>query len=132
MYEEHRKEAIKCQIEFHMDDAADQLTTQLHETIKQLASRPHSPNSSQITLIPRKPSDPKILKWKSSSDTDVLTLLRSDGNVERISRKDAYGLNAADLQDLLNLQLEKDEDDMNSLDFELQFKGQIREMLMRK
>ncbi|MFS7994270.1 hypothetical protein Hanom_Chr12g01103881 [Helianthus anomalus] len=103
-FEEIRKEGIRCQIVFQMDDAANQLSTQLAETIKQLASRPHSPNSSQITLVPRKPpSDPKIIKWKSSPDTHILTLLRSDGNVERITRKDAYGLNADDLQDHLNL-----------------------------
>ncbi|MFS7944428.1 hypothetical protein Hanom_Chr06g00512071 [Helianthus anomalus] len=122
-YEEYRKEAIKCQIECHMDDAANQLTAQLTETIKRLASRPHSPNSSQITLISRNPSDPKILKWLSSSDTHVLTLLISIADVERINMKDAYGLSACDLQDLLDLQLERDEDDMDSLDFELQFKG---------
>ncbi|MFS7917838.1 hypothetical protein Hanom_Chr03g00193871 [Helianthus anomalus] len=33
-YEEYGKEATKCQIEFHMDVAADQLTAQLHEAIK--------------------------------------------------------------------------------------------------
>ncbi|MFS7962552.1 hypothetical protein Hanom_Chr08g00728001 [Helianthus anomalus] len=116
----------------HLDDVANQLTAQLAKTIKRLASRPHSPNSSQITLVPRKPSDPKIPKWNSSSDTHVLTLLRSDGNFERIIRKDAYGLSADDLQELLNLQLERDEEDTYYLDFELQFKGQILEMLMRK
>ncbi|KAJ0898023.1 hypothetical protein HanRHA438_Chr08g0352131 [Helianthus annuus] len=131
-FEEYRKEAIKCQIEFHMDDAADQLTAQLTETIKRLASRPQSPNASLISLVPRKPFDPKILKWNSSSNTHILTLLRSNDDVERIKMKDAYGLNACDLQYLFKLQLERDdEENMISLDFELQFKGQIREMLIR-
>ncbi|KAJ0805569.1 hypothetical protein HanPI659440_Chr02g0079781 [Helianthus annuus] len=91
----------------------------------------HSPNSSSISLVPRKPTDPKILKWKSASDTHVLTLLRSNGSVEKLKMENAYGLDACDLQDLLNLNLERDINGMISLDFELQFKGQIREMLMR-
>ena len=61
-----------------------------------------------------------------------MTLIRSDGSVEEIKMDSAYNLNAYDLQDLLDLELERDdEEDMFSLDFELQFKGQIREMLMR-
>ncbi|MFS7987377.1 hypothetical protein Hanom_Chr11g01021811 [Helianthus anomalus] len=85
-YEEYRKAAIKYQIDYHTDAAANQLTAQLAETIKRLASRPHSQNSSQITLVPTKPFDSKILKWKSSSDTHVLNLIISDGNFERITR----------------------------------------------
>ena len=44
---------------------------------------------------------------------------------------DAHGLCADDLQTLLNLELERDAEDFFSLSFELQFKGQIRESLMR-
>ncbi|MFS8024560.1 hypothetical protein Hanom_Chr16g01464671 [Helianthus anomalus] len=129
---EHRKEAIKNQVQFGLDDASQQLVAQISETIKKLSSRPQSPNSSQIKLLPRKPSDPKILKCKYNKDTHVLTLIRSDVSVEKLSRKAAYGLNAGDLQDLLNLQLHRDEEDTDSLDFELQFKGQIWELLMRE
>ncbi|MFS7995170.1 hypothetical protein Hanom_Chr12g01114851 [Helianthus anomalus] len=131
-YAKHRKEAIRNQLQFGVDDVSHQLAAQIVVAIKQLASRPQSPKSSQINLILRKLSDQKILKWKSDKDTHVLTLLRSDGNVEKLSRKVAYGLNAGDLQDLLNLQLIRDEEDIDSLDFELQFKGQIRELLMGK
>ena len=107
-------------------------SSDLSESIANLVSRPQSPNSSSIILCPRKPTDPKIVKWKSCSNTQVLTLIRSNGSVEEIKMDSAYNLNAYDLQDLLDLQLERDdEEDMFSLDFELQFKGQIREMLMR-
>ena len=70
--------------------------------------------------------------WKSDKRTHELTLIKSDGSVEKISRENALGLNPVDLQDLFNLQLDRDEDDTDSLDFELQFKGQIWEMLMRE
>ena len=45
--------------------------------------------------------------------------------------EDVYELHKNDLEDLLNLELERDAEDLFSLDFELQFKGQIREKLMR-
>ena len=45
--------------------------------------------------------------------------------------EDAYGLTAEYFQELLCLELEKDVDDKESLNFELQFKGQIRDFLMR-
>ncbi|MFS7963187.1 hypothetical protein Hanom_Chr08g00735131 [Helianthus anomalus] len=115
-----------------MDPAADLLVAKIMETLTKLVSRPQSPNSSLISIVPRKPFYPKILKWKSSSHTHVLALLRSDGNVEKLKMEDAYGLDACYLLDLLNLDLEMDdEEDTISLDFELQFKGQIQEMLMR-
>ena len=44
---------------------------------------------------------------------------------------DAPGLSAEDLQTLLNLTLDRDAEDLFSLHFELQLKGQIRESLMR-
>ncbi|MFS7913833.1 hypothetical protein Hanom_Chr02g00146371 [Helianthus anomalus] len=95
-------------------------------------SRPSSPNSSQIKTLPRNPPDSKILKWKSDQMTHVLTLLKSSGEVKHITREDALGLSVADLQDLFELQLCRDEDDEDSLNFELQFEGQVREMLMRQ
>ncbi|MFS7954385.1 hypothetical protein Hanom_Chr07g00629651 [Helianthus anomalus] len=89
-------------------------------------SRHPSPNSSQIKSHLRNPLDSKILKWKSNKKIHVLTLLKSNGSVEHISREDALGLNAADLLDVLDLQLCRDEDDEYSLNFELQFKGKVR------
>ncbi|MFS7911463.1 hypothetical protein Hanom_Chr02g00118371 [Helianthus anomalus] len=128
----NRKEAIRNQLQFGLHDASQQLVAQVSEIIKKLASGSQSPKSSQIKLLLRKPSDLKILKWKSNKDTHVLTLIRSDGSVEKLSRKATYGLNAGDLQDLMNLQLHRDEEDIDSLDFKLQFKGQIRELLIRE
>ena len=61
-----------------------------------------------------------------------MTFLRSGGEVEKISRKQALGLSLEDLQDLLDLPLSRDDEDTDALDFELQFKGQIRELLMRQ
>ena len=48
-----------------------------------------------------------------------------------ISRKQALGLGVEDLQDLLELTLCRDDGDTSSQDFELQFKEQVRELLMR-
>ena len=129
---EIRKEAIRNQLRYGLDDASLQLQAQVAQALQKLANRPQSPNSSQIKLLPRNQSDPKILMWKSDKQTHELTLIKSDGSVEKISRENALGLNPVDLQDLFNLQLDRDEDDTDSLDFELQFKGQIREMLMRE
>ncbi|KAJ0532426.1 hypothetical protein HanIR_Chr09g0396681 [Helianthus annuus] len=128
---EIRKESIRNQLQYGLDDASLQLQAQVAQTLQTLASRPQSPNSSQTKLLPRNPLDPKILKWKSDKQTHELTLTKSDGSVEKILRENALGLNPVDLQDLFNLQLDRDEDDTDSLDFELQFKGQIRERLMR-
>ena len=77
-----------------------------------------------------KSSDSKILKWKVNKDTHELTLLRSDGEAQKLSMDDAYSLCADDLQTLLNLELERDVEDLFALDFELQFKGLIRESMM--
>ena len=49
-----------------------------------------------------------------------------------ISREQALGLSLEDLQDLLDLPLSRDDEDTDALNFELQFKGQIRELLMRQ
>ncbi|MFS7906082.1 hypothetical protein Hanom_Chr01g00055161 [Helianthus anomalus] len=122
---EFRKEAIKNQLQHGLNEASLQLQAQFAKTIQRLASIPLSPNSSQIKLLPGNPSDPKILMWKSDKDTHVLTLLRSNGSVEKLTRDDALGLNASDLQDLMKLQLQRDEDDTDSMDVELQFKGKI-------
>ncbi|MFS7906081.1 hypothetical protein Hanom_Chr01g00055151 [Helianthus anomalus] len=94
---EFRKEAIKNQLQYGLNEASLQLQAQFAETIQRLASIPLSPNSSQIKLPPGNPSDPKILKWKSDKDTHVLTLLRSNGSVEKLTKDDALGLNASDL-----------------------------------
>ena len=82
--------------------------------------------------LPRNPSDSKILKWKSDKQTHVLTLLRSDGEAMHITREDALGLKVEDLQDLLDLPLCREDDDSDSLIFELQFKGQVRDYLKRQ
>ncbi|MFS8029576.1 hypothetical protein Hanom_Chr17g01523891 [Helianthus anomalus] len=95
--EEIRKEAIRNQIDFGMNEASLQLQAQVVATIQKLASRPQSPNSSKIKLLPRNPLDPKILKWKSDKKTHILTLLKSNGRVEYISREDALGLSEGDL-----------------------------------
>ncbi|MFS7937499.1 hypothetical protein Hanom_Chr05g00428281 [Helianthus anomalus] len=96
-------------------------------------SRSSSPNSSQNKTLPRNPPDSKILKWKSDQKTHVLTLLKSSGEVMHLTREDALGLGVADLQDLFDFQLcRDDDDDEDSLNFELQFKGQISEKLVRQ
>ncbi|MFS8007672.1 hypothetical protein Hanom_Chr14g01263831 [Helianthus anomalus] len=114
-----RKEAIKTQLLYGLDKDSLKLQVQFTETIKRLSSRPQSPSSSQLKILPRNPSDPKILKWKSDKQTHELMLLKSDGRVVKISREDALGLDVNELQNLLNLQLHRDEDDVDSLDFEL-------------
>ncbi|MFS7998289.1 hypothetical protein Hanom_Chr12g01151911 [Helianthus anomalus] len=120
------KVAIKQMIEENPDSA------KLQEIAKRFMSRPPSPNSHQIKCIPRNPLNSKILKCKSAKKTHALTLLKSNGKVEHISREDALGPSAADLLDILDLQLCRDEDDEDSLNFEVQFKGQVREKLMRE
>ena len=95
-------------------------------------NRPASPNTSTNKHLPRNPPGSKIQKWETDKQTCVLTLLRSGGEVEKISREQALGLSLEDLQDLLDLPLSRDDEDTDALDFELQFKGQIRELLMRQ
>ncbi|KAJ0433265.1 hypothetical protein HanIR_Chr17g0868341 [Helianthus annuus] len=106
--------------------------TQTTNTAKRVITRPPSPNSPSIKPLPRNPLESKILKWISNKQTRVLTLIKTSGEVKKISRKQALGLGVEDLHDLLDLTLCRDEDDTNSLDFELQFKGQVRELLMRQ
>ena len=117
------KEGIQNMIDYPTNDSSAKLAKDL----KQLAPS----QTSAITAPSRKPSDPKILKWKVNKDTHELTLLKSDGNATKLSMEDAYGLTAEDFQELLCLELEKDADDLESLNFELQFKGQIREFFLR-
>ncbi|MFS7968386.1 hypothetical protein Hanom_Chr09g00796841 [Helianthus anomalus] len=64
MFENMRKEGIRCQLDYHKNLVADKLPAKLRKTIAKLASRTPSPNSSSITFQPRRPADPKILKWK--------------------------------------------------------------------
>ena len=97
----------------------------------QVFTRPLSPNSSKNKSLPRNPFGLKILKWMSDQKTHVLTLVRTNGEVKYISRKEALGLGVEDLQDLLELTLCRDEDDSSSKDFEVEFKRQVRELLMR-
>jgi hypothetical protein len=117
------KEGLFNQIHYFSDPTTEKL--------RELIGRPPSPNSSRIKVHLSKSTDSKILKWKVNKDNHELTLLRSDGRVQKISMDDAYSLCAEDHQALLNLDLERDEEDLFALNFELQFKGQIRESLMR-
>ena len=103
---------------------------QMSESL-QLFTRPISSNSSENKSLPRNPLGSKVLKWMSDQKTHVLTLVRSNGEVKYISRKEALGLGVEDLQDLLELTLCRDEDDSSSKDFEVEFKRQVRELLMR-
>ena len=117
------KEGLFNQVHFFSDPTTEKL--------RELIGRPPSPNSSRIKIQLSKSTDSKILKWKVNKDNHELTLLRSDGRVQKISMDDAYSLCAEDHQTLLNLDLERDEEELFALNFELQFKGQIRESLMR-
>ncbi|KAJ0916301.1 hypothetical protein HanPSC8_Chr06g0260061 [Helianthus annuus] len=101
-------------------------------TAQPVMNRPASPNTSANKHLPRNPPGSKIQKWATDKQTCVLTLLRSGGVVDKISREQALGLSLEDLQDLLDLPLSRDDEDTDALDFELQFKGQIRELLMRQ
>ena len=101
-------------------------------TAQPVMNRPASPNTSANKHLPRNPPGLKIQKWATDKQTCVLTLLRFGGEVEKISREQALGLSLEDLQDLLDLPLSRDDEDTDALDFELQFKGQIRELLMRQ
>ncbi|MFS7916714.1 hypothetical protein Hanom_Chr03g00180581 [Helianthus anomalus] len=120
------KMALQRMIEENTDSEKPQ------DLAKRVITRPPSPNSSKIKALPRNPLNSKILKWKSDQKTHALTLLKSSGEVKHISRENALGLCVADLQDLLKLQLCRDEDDEDSLNSELQFKWQTREMPMRQ
>ena len=100
--------------------------------IRQMLAEQSTAQESMNKSLPSNPSDPKILKWKSDKQTHVLTLLKSDGSVVHISREDALGLKAEDLQSLFDLPLCRDEDDSDAMEFELQFKGQVREFLQRQ
>ena len=121
--ETYVKEGLLNQLRFFSDPVT--------EKFRELIGRPPSPNSSKIKMHPSHSSDSKILKWKSDKETHELTLIRSDGSIQKLSMDDAPGLSAEDLQTLLNLTLDRDADDLFSLSFELQLKGQIRESLMR-
>ncbi|KAJ0588434.1 hypothetical protein HanIR_Chr04g0174611 [Helianthus annuus] len=101
-------------------------------TAQPVMNRPASPNSSTNKNLPKNPSGSKIQKWKTDKQTHVLTLLRSDGEEKKLTREQALGLSLEDLQDLLDLPLSRDDDDTDALTFELQFKGQIRELLLRQ
>ncbi|KAJ0541551.1 hypothetical protein HanLR1_Chr09g0309161 [Helianthus annuus] len=120
------KEALQRIIAENQDLAKSQ------DSAKVVISRPPYPNSSKIKTLPRNPLDSKILKWKSDQKTHVLTLLKSSGEVKHISRENALGMSVEDLQDLLELTLCRDENDEDSMNFELQFKGQVKELLMRQ
>ncbi|MFS7975636.1 hypothetical protein Hanom_Chr10g00882911 [Helianthus anomalus] len=101
-------------------------------TAQPVMNRPASPNTSANKHLPRNPPGSKIQKWETDKQTCVLTLLRSGGEVDKISREQALGLRLEDLQDLLDIPLSRDDEDTDALNFELQFKGQIRELLMRQ
>ncbi|KAJ0434557.1 hypothetical protein HanIR_Chr17g0883021 [Helianthus annuus] len=101
-------------------------------TAQPVMNRPASPNTSANKHLPRNPPGSKIQKWATDKQTRVLTLLRSGGEVKIISREQALGLSLEDLQDLLDLPLSRDDEDTDALNFELQFKGQISELLMRQ
>ena len=58
------------------------------------------------------------------------SLVRTNGEVKYISRKEALGLSVEDLQDLLELTLCRDEDDLSSKEFEAEFKDQAKALLM--
>ncbi|MFS8016625.1 hypothetical protein Hanom_Chr15g01370761 [Helianthus anomalus] len=101
-------------------------------TAQPVMNRPASPNTSANKHLPRNPPGSKIQKWVTDKQSCVLTLLRSGGEVKKISREQALGLSLEDLQDPLDLPLSRDDEDTDALNFELQFKGQIRELLMRQ
>ncbi|MFS7995871.1 hypothetical protein Hanom_Chr12g01123151 [Helianthus anomalus] len=92
---------------------------QTANTAQPVMNRPASPNTSANKHLPRNPPGSKIQKWETDKQTCVLTLLRSGGEVEKISREQALGLSLEDLQDLLNLPLSRDDEDTDALDFEL-------------
>ncbi|MFS7963378.1 hypothetical protein Hanom_Chr08g00737371 [Helianthus anomalus] len=120
------KEGIKRMIEETLD------MNKYASTVQPVMNRPASPNSSTNKNLPRNPSGSKVLKWKTDKQTHVLTVFRSDGEVKKLTREQALGPSLEDLQDLLDLPLSRDEDDTDALTFELQFKGQIRELLLRQ
>ncbi|KAJ0580928.1 hypothetical protein HanRHA438_Chr04g0174121 [Helianthus annuus] len=117
------KEGIKIMIK---EDLGLEQSTSTAQTVM---NRPASPNTSSNKNLPR---NSKVLKWKTDKQTHVLTVIKSSGEVKKISREQALGQSLEDLQDLLDLPLSKDDDDTNALAFELQLKGQIRELLMRQ
>ncbi|KAJ0615331.1 hypothetical protein HanIR_Chr02g0072911 [Helianthus annuus] len=132
------EEANKAQEDFIMKEALKRMTAEnpdlakSQDPAKAVITRPPSPNSLKIKTLPRNPLDSKTLKWKSDQKTHILTLLKSSGEVKHISRENALSLRVEDLQDLLELQLCRDENDEDSMNFELQFKGQVKELLMRQ
>lgn len=99
--------------------------------IQQLLAESAAQTTTDNKSLPYNPSDPKILKWKSDKQTHELTLLRSDGSVLQVSREEALGLKVEILQELLELTLCREEDDSDSMEFELSFKGQIRDLINR-
>ena len=108
-----------------IEEAFKRMSESLH-----VLSRPSSLNSSANKSLPRNPLGLKILKWMSDQKTHVLTLVRANGEVKYISRKEALGLSVEDLQDLLELSLCRDEDDQSAKNFEAEFKEQAKALLM--
>ncbi|KAJ0464703.1 hypothetical protein HanHA300_Chr14g0530271 [Helianthus annuus] len=101
-------------------------------TAQPVMNRPASPNTSTNKNLPRNPPGSKVLKWKTDKQTHVLTVFKSSGEMKKLTREQALGQSLKDLQDLLDLPLRRDDDDTYALTFELQLKGQIRELLMRQ
>ncbi|KAJ0743088.1 hypothetical protein HanPI659440_Chr10g0371691 [Helianthus annuus] len=108
-----------------IEEAFKRMSESLH-----VFSRPLSLNSLGNKSLPRNPLGFKILKWMSDQKTHVLTLVRANGEVKHISRKEALGLSVQDLQDLLELSLCRDEDDQSAKEFEAEFKEQAKALLM--
>ncbi|MFS8025315.1 hypothetical protein Hanom_Chr16g01473521 [Helianthus anomalus] len=109
-----------------IEEAFKRMSESLHVFL-----RPSSFSSSENKPLPRNPFGFKILKWLSDQKTYVLTLVRTNGEVKHISRSQALGLSAEDLQDLLELSLCRDEDDTSSKEFEEEFKRKAKELLMK-
>ncbi|MFS7942741.1 hypothetical protein Hanom_Chr06g00491961 [Helianthus anomalus] len=61
-------------------------------TAQPVMNRPASPNTSANKHLPRNPLGSKIQKWETDKQTCVFTLLRSGGEVKKISREQAFGL----------------------------------------
>ncbi|MFS8015919.1 hypothetical protein Hanom_Chr15g01362361 [Helianthus anomalus] len=108
-----------------LEEAFKRMSDSLH-----VFSRPSSLNSSANKSLPRNPLGLKILKWMSDQRTHVLTLVRANGEVKYISRKEALGLSVEDMQNLLELSLCRDEDDQSAKKFEVEFKSHAKALLM--
>ena len=118
------KEGLRNKIKYQLQDKD-------RETLSGLAFDHPVSDLRKISLGPRNPAMLEIKKWSRNMHTHDLTLIRASGRTQVIKEDKLLELGEYDLKDILLLELEKDPADLEALHFELDMKGQIKDLLVR-